>query len=148
MVANRCYAMNRTARIAAALAGSGKGILAADESAATMNAPGGRRGAGHRGEPPFPDYTLDQLAAIGDLIPGRQGYRLSDRAQAVFGEYLARRTTQPRFANARSVRNALERARLRQASRLVAAAPLGTDDFMRLEPADFHASRVFSGQHP
>jgi hypothetical protein len=54
--------------------------------------------------------------------------------------------TQPRFANARSVRNALERARLRQASRLVAASgALGLDDFMRLEPADFLASRVFSG---
>ena len=93
----------------------------------------------------FPDYTLDELAAIGDLMLGRQGYRLSDQAQAVFAEYLARRMTQPRFANARSVRNALERARLRQASRLVAAAaPLGKDDFMRLEPADFLASRVFS----
>ena len=49
--------------------------------------------------------------------------------------------TRPRFANARRVRNALERARLRQASRLVAAAaPLGKDDFMRLEAADFLAS--------
>jgi len=94
----------------------------------------------------FPDYTLDELAAIGDLMLGRQGYRLSDQAQAVFREYLTRRMTQPRFANARSVRNALERARLRQASRLVAAAvALGRDDFMRLEPADFLASRVFSG---
>jgi probable Rubsico expression protein CbbX len=94
----------------------------------------------------FPDYSLGELAAIGDLMLGRQGYRLSDEAQAVFREYLARRMTQPRFANARSVRNALERARLRQASRLVAASgALGLDDFMRLEPADFLASRVFSG---
>jgi hypothetical protein len=93
----------------------------------------------------FPDYTHHELAAIGDLMLGRQGYRLSDEAQAVFREYLTRRMAQPRFANARSVRNALERARLRQASRLVAAAaPLGKDDFMRLEPADFLASRVFS----
>ena len=61
-------------------------------------------------------------------------------------DYLARRMAQPRFANARSVRNALERARLRQASRMVAATgPLGRDDFMRLEPADFLASRVFGG---
>ena len=52
--------------------------------------------------------------------------------------------TQPRFANARSVRNALERARLRQANRLVAAPPpLTKDDLIRLEPADFLASRVF-----
>jgi probable Rubsico expression protein CbbX len=94
----------------------------------------------------FPDYSLDELAAIGDLMLGRQGYRLSDQARVVFAEYLARRMIQPRFANARSVRNALERARLRQASRLVAATgALGKDDFMRLEPADFLASRVFSG---
>ena len=61
-------------------------------------------------------------------------------------KHLTRRMTQPRFANARSVRNALERARLRQASRLVAATgALGKDDFMRLEPADFLPSRVFRG---
>jgi probable Rubsico expression protein CbbX len=94
----------------------------------------------------FPDYTLDELAAIGDLMLGRQRYRLTDDAAAVFRDYLARRMAQPRFANARSVRNALERARLRQANRLVASAGvLGKDDLMRLEPADFLASRVFSG---
>jgi hypothetical protein len=60
---------------------------------------------------------------------------------------MARRMTQPRFANARSVRNALERARLRHANRLLAAGrgePRSKDDLMRLEPADFLASRVFS----
>jgi hypothetical protein len=51
---------------------------------------------------------------------------------------------QPRFANARSVRNAIDRMRLRQASRLVAAgAPVGKDDLIRLEPADIRPSRVF-----
>ena len=75
----------------------------------------------------------------------RQRYRLSPAAEATFREYLARRMTLPRFANARSVRNALERARLRHASRLAAApGPLGRDDLVRLEPADFLASRVFS----
>jgi len=94
----------------------------------------------------FPDYTLDELATIGDLMLSRQGYRLSQEARAVFREYLTRRMTQPRFANARSVRNALERARLRHASRLVAASgALAKDDFMRLEPADFLASRVLRG---
>jgi probable Rubsico expression protein CbbX len=93
----------------------------------------------------FPDYTLDELAAIAGLMLGRQRYRLSAEAEATFREYLARRMTQPRFANARSVRNALERARLRHASRLVAATgSLGEDDLMRLEPADFLASRVFT----
>ena len=74
----------------------------------------------------------------------RQRYRLSDEAATVFREYLQRRMTQPRFANARSVRNALERARLRHASRLAGAGPVGKDDLMRLEPEDFLASRVFS----
>ena len=69
----------------------------------------------------FPDYTLDELAAIGELMLGEQRYRLSPEAESVFRDYLARRMTQPRFANARSVRNALERARLRHANRLVAA---------------------------
>ena len=93
----------------------------------------------------FPDYTLDELAAIADLMLGSQRYRLSAETEAVFRDYLARRMAQPRFANARSVRNALERARLRQASRLMAAAgPATMDDLMRLEPADFLASRVFN----
>ena len=92
----------------------------------------------------FPDYTLDELAGIGSLILRRQRYRLSPAAEQTFREYLARRMTQPRFANARSVRNALERARLRHANRLAAGAgPLGKDDLIRLEPADITVSRVF-----
>ena len=93
----------------------------------------------------FPDYSLDELVAIGELMLSERRYRLSPEAKSVFRDYLARRMTQPRFANARSVRNALERARLRHASRLIAAS--GTpakDDLMRLEPADFLASRVFT----
>jgi probable Rubsico expression protein CbbX len=93
----------------------------------------------------FPDYTLGELAAIADLMLDAQRYRLSAQAEPVFRDYLARRMTQPRFANARSVRNALERARLRQANRLVAAGgALTKEDLMRLEAADFLASRVFT----
>ena len=92
----------------------------------------------------FPDYTLDELEAIGGLMLERQRYRLSDEAAKVFREYLERRKAQPRFANARSVRNALERARLRHASRLAeGTGRVGKDDLIRLEPADFLASRVF-----
>jgi probable Rubsico expression protein CbbX len=94
----------------------------------------------------FPDYSLDELVAIGGLMLREQRYRLSAAAEAVFRDYLARRMTQPRFANARSVRNSLERARLRHANRLIAAdGTLAKDDLMRLEPADFLASRVFGG---
>jgi probable Rubsico expression protein CbbX len=92
----------------------------------------------------FPDYSLEELAAIGELMLRAQRYRLSVAAETTFRDYLARRMTLPRFANARSVRNALERARLRHANRLaVAASPCGKDDLMRLESADFLASRVF-----
>jgi len=92
----------------------------------------------------FPDYSLDELVAIGELMLHEQRYRLSAAAESVFRDYLARRMTQPRFANGRSVRNALERARLRHANRLIAAdGALARDDLMRLEPADFLASRVF-----
>ena len=94
----------------------------------------------------FPDYTVDELEAIGALMVSAAGYRLSPAACATFRDYLARRRSQPRFANARSVRNAVERARLRHANRLLAREPAAVtkDDLMRLEPDDFLASRVFS----
>ncbi len=93
----------------------------------------------------FPGYTLAELEQIGLLMLEQAGYRLPEEARATFRDYLARRSRQPRFANARSVRNALDRARLRQASRLLAENPQVTrDDLMRLEPADFLASRVFA----
>ncbi|HEY4410854.1 MAG TPA: CbbX protein [Acidimicrobiia bacterium] len=93
----------------------------------------------------FPDYTLDELGAIGDLMLAEQCYEFTPDTRAVFRRYLERRKEQPRFANARSVRNALERARLRQANRIVSAGrPVGRDDLLRIEPEDFQASRVLS----
>src|SRR5918999_2490547 len=93
----------------------------------------------------FPDYTLDELLAIGDLMLQQQSYEFTPETRKVFRQYLDRRREQPRFANARSVRNALERARLRQANRLVTAgAPLGRDDLLRIQPEDFLASRVLA----
>jgi probable Rubsico expression protein CbbX len=96
----------------------------------------------------FADYDLDELVAIAHLMLAKENYRLSDPAEAVFRDYLQRRMRQPRFANARSVRNALERARLRQANRLVAATgrTFHKDDLMRFEPDDFLISRVFNDQ--
>jgi probable Rubsico expression protein CbbX len=94
----------------------------------------------------FPQYSLDELATIADLMLGQVGYRLSGEAETTLREYLRRRMRQPLFANARSVRNALERARLRHASRLLAEPGRAwtKDDLMRLEPADLLASRVFA----
>lgn len=94
----------------------------------------------------FPDYSIDELLAIGELMIGETGYRLPPATRDTFRDYLARRSRQPRFANARSVRNAVERARLRHANRLFDQETGETtkEDLMRLEPGDFLASRVFS----
>ena len=93
----------------------------------------------------FPDYTLEELVSIGDLMLAEQQYEFSEEAAEAFREYLERRMTQPRFANARSVRNALERARLRQATRIVSSGgTLTRSDLVRLEAEDILRSRVFS----
>jgi probable Rubsico expression protein CbbX len=93
----------------------------------------------------FPDFTLDELVRIADLMVARESHRFSPAARRAFRGYMALRMAQPRFANARSVRNAIDRMRLRQANRLVAAGALvGRDDLIRLEPADITVSRVFA----
>ncbi len=96
----------------------------------------------------FPDYTLDELVSIAHLMLEGQHYQLTADADVAFRSYLERRMTQPRFANARSVRNALERARLRQANRLVSApaGPRGKADLVRIEAEDILMSRVFTDE--
>jgi probable Rubsico expression protein CbbX len=93
----------------------------------------------------FPDYAEDELAQIADHMLHAQNYKLDDEAQAAFGRYLHLRKQQPHFANARSVRNALERARLRQASRLFADPnkALTAEELSTLRAQDILASRVF-----
>jgi probable Rubsico expression protein CbbX len=91
----------------------------------------------------FPDYSAEELVSIGRLMLDRMQYRLSEAADPVFREYVERRREQPYFANARSIRNALDRARLRQASRLIGRADVSREDLMTLEAADIKASRVF-----
>ena len=93
----------------------------------------------------FPDYAAAELLQIADRLLADQGYRFDDEARAAFDDYLGLRMAQPHFSNARSVRNALDRARLRQASRLFADAQrvLSRDDLCTLSAADIRASRVF-----
>ena len=92
----------------------------------------------------FPDFTLDELVHIADLILDREEYRLSAAARDAFREYVALRMTQPRFANARSMRNAIDRLRLRQAGRIVAAGgSIRVEDLVEISAADVRASRVF-----
>ena len=86
----------------------------------------------------FADYELGELMLIGQVMLEQSSYYLSAEAEAVLSGYLKRRMDEPRFANARSVRNELDRARLRHAHRL-AADPhrsWGRDDLMRIEPTD------------
>ena len=97
----------------------------------------------------FPDYALDELLAISQLMLAEQMYRFSPDAVKAFEAYLKRRMYMPRFANARSVRNALDRARLRQANRLFArGGKISRTDLMTIEAEDILASRVFTENMP
>jgi probable Rubsico expression protein CbbX len=97
----------------------------------------------------FPNYALDELLVIAQLMLAEQMYRFSPEALQVFEAYLKRRMHMPRFANARSVRNALDRARLRQANRLFAkGGRISKSDLMTIVVKDILASRVFSEEMP
>jgi probable Rubsico expression protein CbbX len=92
----------------------------------------------------FPDFSEDELFAIAELMLAQLQYRFEPKAAAAMREYIARRRRQPHFANARSIRNALDRARLRQASRLFADGGIATRDALATIAAqDIRASRVF-----
>ena len=95
----------------------------------------------------FPDYSNADLMAIAGLLLNAQQYRFSAEAEQAFAEYITLRRQLPFFANARSIRNALDRARLRQANRLFArmAEALTKDDLITIEAPDIRASRVFAG---
>lgn len=94
----------------------------------------------------FPDYAVDELSQIADLMLETMQYRFDTEATQVFSNYLQKRMQQPHFANARSVRNALDRARLRHASRLLQdpLAQLTDTTLTTITAADLLASRVFS----
>jgi probable Rubsico expression protein CbbX len=93
----------------------------------------------------FPDYPAADLLWIADKMLEQQNYRFGPGAREAFAEYVSHRIPQPHFANARSVRNALDRARLRQASRLFADKDreLTPDDLTTIAESDIRASRVF-----
>jgi probable Rubsico expression protein CbbX len=92
----------------------------------------------------FPDYERDELMSIARLMLGRQAYELSEEAETAFQEYVERRMQQPRFANGRSIRNAIDRARLRQANRLFERDDeLATRDLATIEAEDIYKSSVF-----
>jgi len=96
----------------------------------------------------FPDYSAEELLAIAQLILADENYRFSEEARAAFADYIGRRMQLPFFANARSIRNAIDRARMRQANRLFGrmGSPLTKLDLMTIEAGDITASRVFQGE--
>jgi probable Rubsico expression protein CbbX len=95
----------------------------------------------------FPDYSSDELLQIAEMMLTDQHYSLTPPARQAMAEYIELRRGQPHFANARSIRNALDRARLRQANRLFATAesPLDAEALSTIDTSDIRASRVFSG---
>ncbi|KJC57035.1 CbbX [Bradyrhizobium sp. LTSPM299] len=94
----------------------------------------------------FPDYLDAELLWIAELMLQQQNYRFSPEAREAFIRYIAARKAQPLFSNARSIRNALDRIRLRQANRIVAKLDrtLTAADVMLIEAGDVLASRVFA----
>ena len=106
--------------------------------------PGFRSRIAHHIE--FPDYTLDELMAIAELILRRQMYSFDAESRDAFAEYLTLRVQQPHFANARSVRNAIDRAKLRQAGRLIRqGGVVPREELARIDADDIRQSRVFQG---
>ncbi|MGB0904241.1 MAG: AAA family ATPase, partial [Mangrovicoccus sp.] len=107
--------------------------------------PGFRSRIAHHIE--FPDYSDDELLQISEIMLAVQNYGFTPEARAAMGEYITARRSQPHFANARSIRNALDRARLRQANRLFneASGPLDRDALSTISAPDIRASRVFNG---
>jgi probable Rubsico expression protein CbbX len=93
----------------------------------------------------FPDYAVDELAEIGAVMARERAYELTSAASAALRAYAERRVGQPRFANARSMRNAIDRARLRQATRLFERAePPTPEELVTLESEDILRSSVFT----
>lgn len=98
----------------------------------------------------FPDYSSLELLEIAHLMLKQMQYTLSRGAEAALRDYIERRQAQPNFSNARSIRNALDRARLRQASRLFAqrGRTLSACDLITIVADDIRASRVFTEAPP
>ena len=107
--------------------------------------PGFRSRIAHHIE--FPDYSTPELLDIGSAMLDQLNYYFTKSAKNAFTEYINLRKEQPHFANARSIRNALDRARLRQANRLFKENQglVDAEKLSTLEEADIRESRVFSG---
>jgi probable Rubsico expression protein CbbX len=95
----------------------------------------------------FPDFTPEELVQIADLMMEQQQYEFEPDAREAFEEYINRRLERPRFAYGRSIRNAIDRARMRQAGRLYNdRADLSKEDLMTIKAEDILASSLFGDE--
>ncbi len=93
----------------------------------------------------FPDYSDAELLHIAEMMLDQQNYNFSPAARKAMGDYITQRRAQPHFANARSIRNALDRSRLRHANRLLnSEGDVTTGMLSTIEEPDIRASRVFT----
>ena len=95
----------------------------------------------------FPDYSNDELLKIAEVMIAGMNYKFNEGSKKAMAEYIEIRRKQPHFANARSIRNAIDRARLRQANRVFnnSEGPIGATFLSQIEDVDIRQSRVFSG---
>ena len=95
----------------------------------------------------FPDYSNDELLEIAEVMVASMNYKFNKGSIKAMAEYIELRRKQPHFANARSIRNAIDRARLRQANRVFnnSDGPIGASFLSQIEDVDIRQSRVFSG---
>ncbi len=95
----------------------------------------------------FPDFTVPELAQIAEMMLKQQQYEFTEEAREAFREYIERRVERPRFAYGRSIRNAIDRARMRQAGRLYDRRDeLTKEDLVTIEAEDILASSLFSDE--
>jgi probable Rubsico expression protein CbbX len=107
--------------------------------------PGFRSRIGHHID--FPDYSQDELMRIAELMLDQQQYAFDAGSRAAFEDYVGRRMQRPHFSNARSVRNALDRIKLRHANRILREGGMVTlNDLTRIDESDVRQSRVFEDE--
>ena len=94
----------------------------------------------------FPDYTVEELLKISKIMLDEQQYQLTSEAEIALGQYIQLRKEKPLFANARSLKNALDRARMRQANRIFDSRGqvLTKKELVNLEAEDILQSTVFN----
>jgi probable Rubsico expression protein CbbX len=94
----------------------------------------------------FPDYTVNELLKISKIMLDEQQYQLTPDAEIALGQYIELRKQKPLFANARSIKNALDRARMRQANRIFDSRGqvLTKKELVNLEAEDILKSTVFN----